>query len=319
MTHTLHKYTMVGVDVSKRKLDIAIDDKKHFTIENQESKFSSLVNSIADIDHVCVVMEATGGYERKLVNFLLSKGIAVSVVNAKRVRDYAKAIGQHAKNDRIDAHVIRQYAEMAQPKLCAKQTDSVIQLDALIKRRDQLVKQKVTEKHHLEAAIDADTIRSIKKFIKAFDKEIERIETKIKKLIETENDLKQQMKQLTQVTGVGNVTAATLLALLPELGQLSNKQISALVGVAPFCKDSGMRKGHRAVWGGRALIRSTLYMATLSAVHHNKPIKTFYQRLIANGKLKKVALVACMRKLLIILNSMTKNHTEWNPHFAQLA
>ena len=319
MTNNGVKLKMIGVDVAKLTLDIAIDEKKHFTIDNQENKFSKLTNSIVDTDNVCVVMEATGGYERKLVNFLLSKEIAVSVVNAKRVRDYAKAIGQHAKNDRIDAHVIRQYAEMTQPKLCAQQSDSAIQLDALIKRRDQLVKQRVAEKHHLEAATHPDSIRSIKKFIKVFDKEIELIETKIKKLIETDQSLKKQMKRLTQVTGIGDITAATLLALLLELGRLSNKQICALVGVAPFCKDSGMMKGHRAIWGGRALIRSTLYMATLSAVHHNKPIKIFYQRLIANGKLKKVALVACMRKLLTILNSMTKNNTEWNPNFAKLA
>ena len=312
------KLKMIGVDVSKLKLDIAIDEKKHFTIDNQENRFPKLIQSIEDIDNICFVMEATGGYERKLVNFLLSKGIAVSVVNAKRVRDYAKAIGQHAKNDRIDAHVIRQYAKIAQPKLCVRQSDSALQLDALIKRRDQLVKQRTAEKHHLEAAIHPDPIRSIKKFIKVFDKEIELIETKIKKLIKTDENLKKQMKQLTQVTGIGDITAATLLALLPELGQLSNKQISALVGVAPFCKDSGMVKGHRVIWGGRALIRSTLYMATLSAVFHNKPIKTFYQRLIANGKLKKVALVACMRKLLTILNSMIKNNTEWNPNFAKL-
>ncbi|HHZ69822.1 MAG TPA: IS110 family transposase [Methylococcaceae bacterium] len=138
-------------------------------------------------------------------------------------------------------------------------------------------------------------------------------------LIETDSTLRKQMQQRTQVTGVGNVTAATLLALLPELGQLSNKQISAVVAVAPSCKDSGMMRGHRAVWGGRALIRSTLYMATLSAVYHNKPIKSFYQRLIANGKQQKVALVACMRKLLIILTVMTKNNTEWNPNFSKLA
>jgi transposase len=319
MMNNCKKLKMIGVDVAKLKLDIAIDENKHFTIDNQENKFPKLTQSIVDIDNVCFVMEATGGYERKLVNFLLSKGIAVSVVNAKRVRDYAKAIGQHAKNDRIDAHVIRQYAEMAQPKLCVQRTDTALQLDALIKRRDQLVKQRTAEKHHLEAAIHPDPIRSIKKFIKVFDKEIELIETKMKKLIKTDKNLKKQMKQLTQVTGIGDITAATLLALLPELGQLSNKQISALVGVAPFCKDSGMVKGHRVIWGGRALIRSTLYMATLSAVHHNKPIKTFYQRLVANGKLKKVALVACMRKLLTIINSMTKNNTEWNPDFAELA
>ena len=219
------KLKMIGVDVSKLKLDIAIDEKKHFTIDNQENRFPKLIQSIEDIDNICFVMEATGGYERKLVNFLLSKGIAVSVVNAKRVRDYVKAIGQHAKNDRIDAHVIRQYAKIAQPKLCVRQSDSALQLDALIKRRDQLVKQRTAEKHHLEAAIHPDPIRSIKKFIKVFDKEIELIETKIKKLIKTDENLKKQMKQLTQVTGIGDITAATLLALLPELGQLSNKQI----------------------------------------------------------------------------------------------
>lgn len=313
------KLKMIGVDVSKLKLDISIDEKTHYTLDNKVNKFSKLIRSIVDIDNVCFVMEATGGYEKKLLNFLLSKGVAVSVVNAKRVRDYAKAMGQHAKNDRIDAHVIRQYAEITQPKVRELQTDSAIQLNALIKRREQLVKQRTTEKHHLEASSHPDTVRSINKFIKAFDKEIERIDAKMKKLIESDSFLKKFMKQLTQVTGVGQITAATLLALLPELGQLSNKQISALVGVAPFCKDSGRIKGHRVVWGGRALIRSTLYMATLSAVHHNQPIMTFYQRLIANGKLKKVALVACMRKLLTILNSMIKNNTEWNPHFAKLA
>ena len=130
--------------------------------------------------------------------------------------------------------------------------------------------------------------------------------------------MQQHIEQLTQVEGIGSITASTLIAQLPELGQLSNKQISALVGVAPFCKDSGKMKGQRMVWGGRALVRSTLYMATLSAVQHNAPIKTFYQRLIAKGKLKKVALVACMRKLLVILNAMTKKGSQWNPNFANL-
>jgi transposase len=158
----------------------------------------------------------------------------------------------------------------------------------------------------------------LKKFIKAFDKEIERIEVNIKKLIETDNALQDLRKQLTQVDGIGEVTISVLMAQLPELGQLSNKQISALVGVAPFCKDSGTMKGRRVVWGGRASIRSVLYMATLSAIRYNKPIKTFYQRLVANGKLKKVALVACMRKLLIILNAMVKNGSEWNPDYVKL-
>ena len=307
---------MIGVDVAKLKLDICMPDNSFITIDNDEASFKQLIKTIPDIQAVCFVMEATGGYEKRLVNFLLSKGIAVSVVNAKRVRDYAKAIGQHAKNDRIDAQVIRQYGEIAQPKQRESRSKKAHQLEALVKRRDQLVKQRTVEKQHLEAANDPYSTRSIKKFIKSFDQEIERIEAKIKKLIETDEALQQHIEQLTQVDGIGTVTASTLIAQLPELGQLSNKQISALVGVAPFCKDSGTMKGRRIVWGGRALVRSTLYMATLTAVRYNAPIRAFYQRLIANGKLKKVALVACMRKLLVILNAMTKKGSEWNPNFA---
>ena len=313
------KLIMVGVDVAKLKLDISLPDNVFMTVDNNEAGFKKLIKVVPDTQAVCFIMEATGGYEKGLTNFLLSNNIAVSVVNAKRIRDYAKAIGQHAKNDRIDAQVIRQYAEMVQPKQRKARSKQANQLEALIKRRDQLVKQRRMEKQHLEAASDTHSIRSIKKFIKSFGQEIERIEMRIKKLIENDNDMQQRIEQLTQVEGIGSVTAATLIAQLPELGQLSNKQVSALVGVAPFCRDSGAMKGRRIVWGGRALVRSTLYMATLSAIRYNAPIKVFYQRLLANGKLKKVALVACMRKLLVFLNAMTKNGTEWDPNFLKLA
>jgi len=310
------KLKMIGVDVAKLKLDISMPDNQAVVIDNNEAGFKQLLKTIPPIQTVCFVMEATGGYEKGLANFLLSQGAAVSIVNAKRVRDYAKAIGQHAKNDRIDAKVIRDYAEMAQPKHRQQRSKIANQLEALMKRRDQLVKQRTMEKQHLEAANDPYATRSIKKFIKSFDQEIERIEAEIKKLIAADGALQKRIEKLIQVDGIGSVTASTLVSQLPELGQLSNKQISALVGVAPFCRDSGAMKGRRIVWGGRALIRSTLYMATLSAVRFNPPIKAFYQRLITNGKLKKVALVACMRKLLVILNAMTKNDSEWNPNFA---
>jgi transposase len=316
MTHPI-KLKMIGVDVAKLKLDISMPDNQSIVIDNNESGFKQLLKTIPPMQTVCFVMEATGGYEKGLAHFLLSQGAAVSIVNAKRVRDYAKAIGQHAKNDRIDAQVIRDSAEMAQPKHRQQRSKIATQLEALMKRRDQLVKQRTMEKQHLEAANDPYTTRSIKKFIKSFDQEIERIEAEIKKLIAADDDLQKRIEKLIQVDGIGSVTASTLVSQLPELGQLSNKQISALVGVAPFCRDSGTMKGRRIVWGGRALIRSTLYMATLSAVRFNPPVKAFYQRLITNGKLKKVALVACMRKLLIILNAMTKNDSEWNPNFAK--
>lgn len=318
MTKSIQKFKMIGVDVSKLKLDIALDAQTLLTVDNLEVGFKQVLKRVADLQSVCFVLESTGGYEKRFVAFLQTQKIAVSVVNAKRVRDYAKAIGQHAKNDRIDAQMIRQYAEMVQPKPREKSTADVLQLDALTKRRDQLVKQRAVEKQHLEAASNQETVRSIKKIIKVFDQEIVRIEALIKALIKQNECLKMGMEQLLQVDGLGQVTVAILLAQLPELGRLSNKQISALVGLAPFCRDSGAMKGHRMVWGGRSAVRSTLYMATLSAVRHNQPIKSFYERLLSHGKQKKVALVACMRKLLTILNSMAKNGTDWNPNFARL-
>lgn len=315
MTENRQKYTMIGIDVAKLKLDVAINERHLLTVDNLEDGFKQILTQIARPKSVCFVLEATGGYEKRFVSFLLSKQLAVCVVNAKRVRDYAKAIGQHAKTDRIDAQVIRQYAEIIQPKPNEQRTEEAQKLDALIKRRDQLVRQRAIEKQHLEAVSDKESIRSIKKFIIAFDQEISRIETLIQKLITQNATLSKHRAQLGQVHGIGMVTVTTLLAQLPELGQLSNKQISALVGLAPFCGDSGGVKGKRMVWGGRALVRSTLYMATLSAVRYNKPIKIFYDRLLARGKLKKVVLVACMRKLLTILNAMVKNGTDWNPNY----
>jgi transposase len=319
MANNAIKLKMMGVDVAKLKVDRALDDKHVITIDNQDSSFKQRLKLIADMTQVCLVMAATGGYEQPFANFLLAQGIAVSVVNAKRVRDDAKAMGRHAQNDRIDAQVIRHYAEMAQPKRWEPRSTEAHQLDALRKRQDPLVKQRTLEKQPLEAAKEAESIRSIKKFIGAFDQEIGRIEANINNWIATDNALQKRREQLTQAGAIGAITASTLIAQLPELDPLSNKQIGAWVGVAPFGKDRGAMKGRRVIWGGRALVRSTLYMATLSAIRSNKPIQAFYQRWVANGKLKKVALVACMRKLLVILNARVKNGSEWNPDYVKLA
>jgi len=312
------KYTMIGVDVAKLKLDVAIGDDKVLTLDNNEDDFKKLLKIIPDSAPACFVMEATGGYERKLVSFLQSKNIAVAVINAKRVRDYAKAMGAYAKNDRIDAQMIRHYAQVAfakgRLKLRESRTEIAQQLEDLLRRRHQLVGQRTVEKQHLEAAINKESVRSITRMIKQLDKEIERIEGRIKAYIEEDANLAKHKEQLMRVQGVGEVTA---LALLTQLGKLSNKEIAALVGLAPFCQDSGKKTGRRVIFGGRELIRSTLYMATMSAISFNKPIREFYQRLLAKGKLKKVALIACMRKLLTILNSMTKTGSEWNPDFAK--
>lgn len=319
----LKKLQMIGVDVAKQKLDVSVDDNTSLTIDNHEESFKNLLKALPDRGPVCVVMEATGGYERKLVAFLQAREIAVAVVNPKRIRDYANAMGAYAKNDRIDADMIRHYAQTAYGKnrlqLSETLTEAARRRESLLRRRNQLVGQRAIEKQHLESATDKDTVRSIKRIIKQLDKEIDKIEALIKADIDADESLKKSMKQLMQVPGVGDVTVLTLLTQLPELGKLSNKEIAALVGVAPYARDSGKKTGRRAIFGGRMQVRSTLYMATLSATRFNKPIRIFYQRLLAQGKLKKVALVACMRKLLTMLNSMAKTGDEWNPDFAKQA
>lgn len=317
----IKKLQIIGVDVAKQKLDVSIDDNTVLTIDNHEESFKTFLKTLPHIGQVCFVMEATGGYERKLVAFLQALEIAVAVVNPKRVRDYAKSMGAYAKNDRIDAHMIRHYAQTALGRNRLQLRGSISEVaqrrESLLRRRNQLVGQRAVEKQHLESATDKDSVKSIKRILKQLDKEIEKIETLIKTDIEADDRLKKSMEQLIQVPGVGEVTVLTLLTQLPELGKLSNKEIAALVGLAPYARDSGKKTGRRTIFGGRQQIRSTLYMAALSAIRFNKPIKTFYQRLLTQGKLKKVALVACMRKLLTILNSMAKTGSEWNPDFAK--
>lgn len=320
MSEHTQKINMVGVDVAKAKLDMAFDNQQVITMENNEAAFKKLLKTLPETDSLCFVMEATGGYEKAFVSFLLGKEIKVAVVNAKRVRDFANAMGAYAKNDRIDAIMIRQYAESAhaRDRLKLREPRTVVEqrIEALLKRRQQLVEQRAMEKQHLESTRDKDSVRSIKRSIKSLDKETARVEEKINRDIDNDDGLKKKMERLLEVEGIGEITALALVSQLPELGRLSNKEIAALVGLAPYSKDSGNKTGSRSIFGGRAVVRSILYMATLSAVRYNKPIKAFYQRLLANGKRKKVALTACMRKLLVILNSITKKEAKWDPDFA---
>jgi transposase len=312
-------YFNIGVDIAKQKFDVSFSDQRVASFDNSLAGFKLLLKEIKNQSQTRVVMEATGGYEKPLAQFLQSQGIAVSIVNAKRVRDYAKALGILAKNDRIDADVIRQFADAVNPKPLSTASDTQQALDTLVHRREQLVKQRAMEKQHIETVGNKDAIRSIKRTIDFLDKEIERIEKAIKVLINADSRLTEKVDRLSAVKGIGDITALTLIADLPELGQLTNKEISALVGVAPFCRDSGSQKGKRTTWGGRTQVRSILYMAALSAVQYNPPLKAFYNRLLMKGKSKKVALVACMRKLLTIVNSMLRNNTEWNPEHGKLA
>lgn len=312
-------FNKIGVDVSKKKLDIAIDDKTVITIDNDDVAFSSFIETFNyPLNEVHFVMEATGGYERKFAQFLLSKSIAVSIVNAKRVRDYAKAMGKYAKNDRIDALVIRAFANAIELVFLKEKSKLEQQLESLVKRRQQLVKLQSVEKQHVETTIDPIASTSIKAVLEMLKSQLSSLDTVMENLLKNNKDHHDRKKLIVSVQGIGEQTALMLLIQLPELGKLNNKQVSALVGVAPFCNESGQRKGYKVIWGGRKTVRTNLYMPMLSAVRFNPLIKDFYKRLIARGKLPKVALIASMRKLLTILNSMLKNNMEWNPNHAKI-
>jgi transposase len=306
----------IGIDVSKAKLDIKFDDSSSLlTINNQKGDFKKLNRCLPqDTTSVLVLLEATGGYETAVVKWLLSRKIPIAVVNAKRVRDYAKATGQFAKNDRIDAGVIREYGQLFWKKLQLKQSRSKLeeQIEDLTRRRKQLVSIRNKEKQHLATIQNKDGQSSIRRAIKFYNNEIEKMQEKLAVAVKKDDSLQAKAELLQTVKGVGEVTTYTLIGELPELGHVDNKKVSALAGVAPFCRDSGTMKGKRSTWGGRAQVRTALYMAALSASKHNPAIKIFYQRLIAKGKMKKVALVACMRKLLIDMNTMVKNNEPWH-------
>jgi len=313
LTQTLKK---IGIDVSKKKLDIALDENTFVTIDNKEAAFIGFLKTRDCWDEFHFVMEATGGYENKFAQYLQSQSIVVSVVNPKRVRDFAKSMGKLAKNDQIDSSVIREYAAAAKLIPLRKKSKEDERLRALTQRRSQLLKHQASEKQHLETTVDKEALTSIHTFLLMLEKQISALETTIINILDSENIYSHKKQLMIGVSGLGERTVSTLLIQLPELGELSNKQISALVGVAPFCNDSGDRKGKKIIWGGRKEIRTALYMPMLSAIQHNKPIKAFYDRLVAKGKNRKVAIIACMRKLLTILNSMIKNNTRWNPDYA---
>ena len=306
----------IGVDVSKKKLDIALDENIFVTIDNKEEAYVGLLKTLDHPDEIHFVMEATGGYENKFARFLQSQSIMVSVVNPKRVRDYAKSMGKLAKNDEIDAQVIREFGTVAKLIPLRRKSQEDERLNALILRRKQLLKHLVSEKQHLETTFNEEAQSSIHEFMLMLENQIRSIDSTINSVLDTAEVYRHKKEMISAVSGLGARTVSTILIQLPELGELSNKQISALVGVAPFCNDSGDRKGRKVIWGGRKEIRTALYMPMLSAIQHNKPIKIFYDRLVAKGKNKKVAIIACMRKLLTILNSMIKNKTPWNPDYA---
>jgi transposase len=255
------------------------------------------------------VVESTGGLERLLVSNLQQVNLAVAILNPRRVKGFAIAIGK-AKTDKLDAQVLAQFAQSVEPRVQSTVTPEAQQMSDLVRRRQQLVEMQVAEKNRLTRASQAIQ-KDIKAHIEEMKQRIETLNEQIQSLAHHQRDWQRKNEILQSVKGVGKVTSALCLAELPELGTLSEKQIARLVGVAPINHDSGKHKGKRMISGGRTSVRCGLYMATLVAIRHNPVIETFYQRLLANGKLKKVALVACMRKLLVILNAMIRDNKTW--------
>ena len=309
--------SFIGIDVSKDKLDVA-DWPASFAecFANDETGHSQLLKKLPNPGSCLVVLEATGRYEKRVVLELLNAGHVVSVVNPRQVRDFAKALGILAKTDRIDARVIARFGEQVRPRTTEKTHEKQDELHQLVTRRRQLIALRTGEENRIGTATSKIVRRSLQKNIKHLSREIATIDQEIARLVKSDDEWKGKSEILQSAVGVGEVTATTLIAELPELGKLNRQKISALVGIAPFNRDSGQFRGRRMIHGGRSSVRSVLYMAVLSARQHNPVIRAFAERLTAKGKLPKVVLVACMRKLLVMLNTMIKTNTHWENKIA---
>jgi transposase len=304
---------VVGIDVGKAKLDVGISGEKRVREwHNDETGRAALGDWIIEQKVSLVVVEASGGYEAGIVSELVSRGQAVALVNPTRVRAFARAEGVLAKTDKIDARLIARFGATMKPQARARREEAQVQLNELVSRRRQLVEILTGEKNRLQTA-SPSMQKQIASHVVWLQTEIESLEQQLSQAIKANPEWAETAKRVEQVPGIGFITAATLVADLPELGQLNRQKIAALVGVAPFNHDSGKQHGKRRIFGGRTSVRSVLYMATLSAIRHNPVIKAFYQHLLDKGKLKKVALTACMRKLLVILNTLVKSGQAWNP------
>jgi transposase len=313
-THTPTLY--VGIDVSKATLDVAILPLgRHFVVSNDEVGIDELLGGLEDLRPILVVLEASGGYERPVAAAIAASGIAVAVVNPRQTRDFARATGKLAKTDALDAKALARFAEAVRPEPRALLEEEAREFQSILARRRQVIQMMSAEKNRLGAATSKAVARRIEAHVHWLEKELSRTDRDLDEAIEGSPAFKENEALLRSVPGVGPVLCRTLMAELPELGSLPPRELSALVGVAPLNRDSGTLRGKRAVWGGRARVREALYMGALVASRYNPHIKEFYERLVAAGKPKKVALVACMRKLLVILNALLRDRTLWrHPH-----
>jgi transposase len=305
--------TFVGIDVSKSTWDVHLLPTQHaFSLSADEAGSVRLRAELASLPRCLIVLEATGGLERALVADLLDAGHDVAVVNPRQVRDFARGLGCLAKSDRIDARILALFAEMIQPRPLEKLPEKQAELDALVTRRRQVLQLQTMEKNRRSQTTLPTTRKSIDRVLDVLRKQIADLNKAIAKLIESNDDWRAKTEFIQSVPGVGKVTSATLVAELPELGKLNRQQIAALAGLAPYDDDSGRHRGRRRIRGGRATIRTALYMAALSAMRCNPWIRKCAARLQRHGKTFKVTITACMRKLLTLLNTLVRTQTFWD-------
>lgn len=307
----------VGIDVSKATLDVCIKpDGQTLHVGYDEAGVSQIAGRLKEASPALIVIEATGGLETRVVTELAGLGLPVAVINPRQARDFAKATGQLAKTDQVDAAVLAAFAKAIRPQVRPLKDEDSRALADMVSRRRQLIDIRVQETLRLGIAASKPLQKSLNKHIAWLDKQIGEVDNDLTKRLRESDVWRAKDDLLRGIPGVGTVTTLTMLAKCPELGTLNRREIAALTGVAPLANDSGKHRGKRFVWGGRADVRAVLYMATVSAIRCNNTIKAFAERLKKAGKPPKVVIVACMRKLLTIMNAMLKNNTPWNPNIA---
>jgi len=309
--------TFVGIDIAKAHVDLFDTiTETHVQFENHSEGIGRCTEYLVSLGPQLIVMESTGGYETSLAIALQSSELPVAVINPRLARDFGRASGRLAKTDRIDAMLLANYAATMNPPERPMRDRKSRLMKALVARRHQLLQMRSAEKNRSEHSHDKTIARSIRAITTMFDRELKKIEEQLKTIISDSTELSQKVQALISVPGIAETTATMLVTEVPELGQLNRRQIAALIGVAPINRDSGSFRGKRMTGGGRRRVRARLFMPTLVACHHNPVLKIFYQRLLNQGKSKMTALVAVMRKMLTILNTMIAKKEEWNPNLA---
>jgi transposase len=304
----------VGIDVAKDSLDVhVLPSNEHLHCTTQAKDVQRLIRRLKKLNPALVVLESTGGYEVPLAAGLQGSGVPATVINPRQVRDFARAKGLLAKTDKIDARVLAEYAQKMNPPVRSIGTEQDRRIKTLVARRRQLITIQTAEKNHLEHVKDPEIVDDIRTVLDLLAQRIKNIDRQLRLAVRIHPTHQHTAAIIRSITGIGPVTSYNIPAGLPELGQLTHRQITSLVGLAPFNRDSGKMRGYRAIGGGRTHVRNALYMPTLVAIQHNPVIRRFYLHLLDEGKKPMVAITACMRKLLIIMNAMVRDQKTWNP------